>query len=120
MRISRKFPIGIAVGGAMLAAGAFGYALFTPGSTGAQTTTSVPAAGGGTATPGAGAFHSNEDPTHEKGESAQREADENSGKAFAGRGPGGHFTPNQDPTHEKSESAARAAQENAGQMPTVP
>jgi hypothetical protein len=122
MRIPRKFSLGAAVGTAMLAAGACGYALFTPGSSGAQTTTSVPAAGGTAApqTPGAGAFRSNEDPTHEKGESAQREADENSGKAFAGRGPGGRFAPNEDPTHEKSESAAREAQENAGQVPTAP
>jgi Cu/Zn superoxide dismutase len=103
----------------MLAAGAFGYALFSPSTSGAQTTTTVPAAGNKT-TPGAGAFHSNEDPTHEKGESAQREADENSGKAFAGGGPRGHFTPNEDPTHEKNESAAREAQENAGQAPTAP
>ena len=81
-----------------------------------------PAASGTTATtaPGTGAFHSNEDPTHEKGESAQREADENSGKAFTGRGPGGRFTPNEDPTHEKSESAAREAQENAGRVPSTP
>src|SRR5438132_671221 len=120
MRISRKLPLGVAVGGAMLAAGAFGYALFTPGSSGAQTTTTVPAAGATGATTTPGAFHSNEDPTHEKGESAQREADENSGKAFAGRGPGGPFMPNHDPAHEKSESAARAAQESAGQAPTTP
>jgi hypothetical protein len=122
MRISHKLPLGVAVGVAMLAAGAFGYALFTPASSGAQTTTTVPASGasGATTTPRTGAFHSNEDPTHEKGESAQREADENSGKAFAGRGPGGHFTPNEDPTHEKGESAQREAQENAGQVPTTP
>ncbi len=123
MRISRKFPLGVAVGGAMLAAGAFGYALFTPASSGAQTTTTtVPASGatGATITPRTGAIHSNEDPTHEKAESSQREADENSGKAFSGRGPGGRFTPNEDPTHEKSESAAREAQENAGRVPTTP
>jgi Cu/Zn superoxide dismutase len=121
MRIPSKFSLGAAVGTAMLAAGAFGYALFTPSTGGAQTTTSVPATGGSNATsPNAGGFHSNEDPTHEKGESAQREADENSGKAFAGHGPGGHFTPNEDPTHEKGESAQREAQENAGQAPSVP
>jgi hypothetical protein len=122
MRIPGKFSLGAAVGTAMLAAGAFGYALFTPSSGSAQTTTSVPAAGGANATPtpSAGAFHSNEDPTHEKSESAQREADENSGKAFAGRGHGGQFTPNEDPTHEKGESAQREAQENAGQAPTAP
>jgi hypothetical protein len=113
VRVTRKLPLGAAIGGAMIAAGAFGYALFTPGSSGAQTTTTV------TTKPAAGAPHSNEDPAHEKGESAQREADENSGKAFAGRGPGGH-SPNEDPAHEKAESAAREAQENAGQGSTAP
>ena len=113
MRVTRKLPLGAAIGGAMLAAGAFGYAVFTPGSSGAQTTTTV------TTKPAGGTPHSNEDPTHEKGESAQREADENSGKAFAGRGRGGH-TPNEDPAHEKGESAAREAQENAGQGSTAP
>ena len=77
MRVSRKLPLSAAIGGAMLAAGAFGYALFTPGSSGAQTTTTV------TTKPASGSPHSNEDATHEKGESAQREADETSGKAFA-------------------------------------
>jgi hypothetical protein len=118
MRIPSKISYA-AVGTAMLAAGAFGYTLFSTSSSGAQTSTTVPAAGG-TTTPNAGGFHSNEDPAHEKGESAQREADENSGKAFSGGGPGGRFTPNEDPTHEKSESAAREAQENAGQAPTAP
>jgi hypothetical protein len=118
MRIPNKVSLA-AIGSAMLAAGAFGYALFAPSSSAAQTTTTVPVAGGIT-TPSTGAFHSNEGPTHEKSESAQREADENSGKAFAGRGPGGRFTPNEDPTHEKSESAAREAQENAHQTPTAP
>ena len=117
MRISRKLPLGAAVGAAMLAAGGFGYALFTPGSSGAQTTTTVPAAGGAT-TPSAGAFHSNEDPTHEKGESAQREADENSGNAHFGHH--GGFHSNEDPAHEKSESAQREAQENTDSTPSAP
>ena len=49
----------------------------------ASTSTATPAAGGSTSTgttaPG-GTFHSNEDPTHEAGESAAREAQENSGQ----------------------------------------
>ena len=114
MRVSRKLPLSAAIGGAMLAAGVFGYALVTPGSSGAQTTTTV------TTKPASGTPHSNEDATHEKGESAQREADENSGKAFAGRGQGGHFTPNEGSAHEKGESAAREAQENAGKGSTAP
>jgi hypothetical protein len=119
MPLSRKVPFGAVLGTAMLAAGAFGYVFFAPASSSAQTTT-VPAAGGSTTTTTPGAHHSNEDPTHEKGESAQREADENSGKAFAGGGHDGSFTPISDPAHEKTESAAREAQEKAGRAPTQP
>jgi hypothetical protein len=77
-------------------------------------------------TPGTGstsgtvANQSNEDKTHEAGESAQREADENSGKAWGNGGPGhgpwnggpghGHHS-NTDPAHEASESPQRAAEE---------
>ncbi len=61
-------------------------------------------------------FKSNEDPTHEAGEGAQREADEDAGKAF----PGGAFKPNEDPPHEAGESAAREAAEDAGQAPGAP
>jgi hypothetical protein len=128
MHLSRKLSLGAALGTAMLTAGAFGYMLFSPSTSGAQTTTTVPAATGGATTTvpssagssGTGTFHSNEDPTHEKGESAQRETDENSGKAFAGHDGGGQFRPNEDPTHEKSESTQREAQENAGRVPTTP
>jgi hypothetical protein len=72
------------------------------------------------ATPGsgsAGSFKSNEDPTHETGESATREQAENSGQF---PGPGGHS--NEASTHESSESSAREAQENAGatQTPAAP
>src|SRR2546429_87984 len=60
---------------------------------------------------GSGRSTSNEDPTQEAGESAQREADENSGKAFHG---GGRHGFNEDPAHEASESPEREAQEDAG------
>lgn len=56
------------------------------------------------------AFKSNEDATHEKGETAAQEAAENSGQRPLG-GRNGH--PNEDPTHEKAETAAREAAENA-------
>ena len=70
------------------------------------------------ATTTTGSFKSNEDPAHEAGESAAREAQENSGQ---GPGPGGGtFKPNEDPAHEAGESAAREAQEDAGQRPTGP
>lgn len=62
--------------------------------------------------PSAGTFKSNEDPTHEKGESAAQETAENNG-TFRPGGPGGpgHGPSNEDPTHEKSETAAREAAE---------
>jgi hypothetical protein len=62
-------------------------------------------------TPG---FKSNEDPTHEKGESAAQETAENNG-TFHPAGPGGAFSghSNEAAGHEAGESAAREAQENA-------
>ena len=74
-----------------------------------------------TSTTTTGTFKSNEDPAHEAGESAAREAQENSGQ-WPGPGPGhgGAFKPNEDPAHEAGESAAREAQEDAGQAPTGP
>ena len=61
-------------------------------------------------------------PRTKKSESAQREAEENSGHGYFGARDhaGGAFHSNEDPTHEKTESAAREAEENAGQMPTAP
>lgn len=56
-------------------------------------------------------FKSNEDATHEKGETAAQEAAENSGQRPFGGGFGGHS--NEDATHEKGETAAREAAENA-------
>ncbi len=56
-------------------------------------------------------FRSNEDPNHEKGETAAQEAAENSGQRPFGGGFGGHS--NEDATHENGESAAQEAAENA-------
>jgi len=81
----------------------------------AQTTTTPAApapAAAATPAPAAGAATgSNEDPTHEAGESAQREADEDSGKAGFGHHRGGGS--NEDPAHEASESPEREAAEDA-------
>ena len=57
-------------------------------------------------------FKSNEDPSHEKGESAAQEAAENNGTFHPGPGRPGGGKSNEDPTHEASESAAREAAEN--------
>ena len=82
----------------------------------ADTSTTTP----GHSTPGApaaGAPQSNEDATHEAGESAAREADEAAGKSGFGHHHGGS---NEDATHEASESAAREAAEDAGQPAATP
>jgi hypothetical protein len=58
-------------------------------------------------------FKSNEDPTHEKNESAAQEAAENNGTFHPGPGGPGGGKSNEDPTHEQSESASREAAENS-------
>jgi len=69
--------------GSTLIGGGIGAALFAGSSANAQTTpattapaTSAPAANA----PAPGTFHSNEDATHEAGESAAREAQETAGQ----------------------------------------
>ena len=87
--------VGIVLGATVLAKSSFG-----PTIANAATATPTPA------------FKSNEDATHEKGETATQEAAENSGqRPFGGGGLNGH--PNEDPAHEKGETAAREAAENA-------
>jgi hypothetical protein len=98
----------VAIMAGSMASGALGAWLFAPVSGGAATTSTSPSSGGG-------GFHSNESPAHEKGESAQREAEENSGHF---RCHGGSFHSNEDPAHEKGESAQHEGEENSGQSPT--
>lgn len=112
--MTNKKMMAAAISGSLLAGGALGLIMFGPNLASAQTTTTSPPAA--TAPPAAsgntGTFSSNEDPAHEAGESAQREADENSGRAF------GHHGSNEDPAHEASESPAREAEEDAGNAPS--
>jgi hypothetical protein len=80
----RKAVIATAMVGSTIAGGALGAYLFTGSSATAQTssTTTAPSsssAAPSTAAPG-GTFHPNEDATHEAGESAAREAQENAGQ----------------------------------------
>ena len=59
-------------------------------------------------------FRSNEDPAHERNESAAQEQAENNGTFRPG--PGGHpcgGRSNEDPTHEKGETTAQESAENA-------
>jgi hypothetical protein len=97
-----------------IAGGALGASLL--GTADAATPSPSPSTGSGTAPP-AGTAHSNEDPAHEAGESAEREAAENNGTAgyghHGGRGGGMRGGSNEDPAHEAGESAAREAEEDA-------
>jgi hypothetical protein len=93
---------------------AIGALLATGALTSAQTDTPTTAPSATTA-PG-GTFKSNEDPTHETGESADHEAQEDSGTFHPG---GGAHGSNEDPTHESSEAPGRESQEGTGQAPTA-
>ncbi len=103
--------------GGLVIGGIVGVALGVPAVSGAQSTPSTPGTTLAPSSPAAGKPTSNEDPTHEKSESAAREAEEATGH-FGGR----HHGSNEDTTHEKSESAAREAAENAAasSSPTAP
>jgi hypothetical protein len=111
---ARKIATAGAIAGSMLVGGVIGAVLYGASTISAAAATPSPTPSA-SASPGAGSFKSNEDPAHEQGESAAREADEDSGKAFAG-GRGGHG-PNEDAAHEAGESAAQEAAENSGQRP---
>jgi len=105
MNRTRTLVFASAIAGAMVFGGVFGATVLAHSSLTAASAASA-------ASPSPGAFKSNEDPAHEKGESAAQEAAENNGTFHPG-GPGaGH--PNEDPTHEAGESAAREAAENSG------
>src|SRR5437762_9107827 len=104
--------VAAAVAAATIAAGSLAVAAINPfGIAAAQDP-------GNTPTAPSGKFHSNEDPTHEATESAEREAAEDAGQ----RPNGGHVRggSNEDPAHEATESAEREAQEHAGGTATTP
>ena len=76
---ARKAVIGVLAGGSMLAGMALGAAFKAGSSANAATTpTNVTTRADASASPGV--FVSNEDPAHEAGESAEREAQENAGQ----------------------------------------
>jgi hypothetical protein len=119
----KKPALAAVVLGSMLAGGAIGVAMFGPLAATAQTgetttTTAAPPSNGAAPNAAAPKAGSNEDPTHEKGESLDREKAEDSGTAFAGPRHGG--APNEDPTHEKSESPEREAAEHPPAGSTTP
>src|SRR2546423_2098181 len=85
MNVKSKALVGSAILGSMIAGGVIGASLFGAAASAqtSTTTTTTPAATStpspGTA-PAAGTFKPNEDATHEAGESAAREAQENAGQ----------------------------------------
>jgi len=85
MNVKLKALVGSAILGSMIAGGVIGASLFG-GAASAQTSTTTTTTPTATSTPSpgtapaAGTFKSNEDPTHEAGESAAREAQENAGQ----------------------------------------
>jgi hypothetical protein len=106
MNRTQSLVFGAAVVAAMFVGGVVGAAALAR---------SMPVSAAQTAaSPSPGQFKSNEDATHEKGESAAQEAAENSGTFHPG-GPGGPFAgqSNETSSHEAGESAAREAAENA-------
>jgi len=110
MNKSRTLIYASAIAGAMIFGGVFGATVLAH-------TTLTPASAASAASPSPGPFKSNEDPTHEKGESAAQETAENNGTFHPG-GPGGPGGPgpghsNETATHEAGESATREAAENA-------
>ena len=101
------------VGGSLIAGGVVGATFF-----GSGTLTPITlAASNTTPSPSPGVFKSNEAATHESGETAAHEADENSGKAGFGHGPGPGGS-NENATHESGETAAHEAAEGTGPAPT--
>jgi hypothetical protein len=85
MTIMRRGVIAAMVAGSM-AGGAVGATVLSAASSSAATTTSTPSSstpapgGYGQAPQSGGVFHSNENATHEKSESSQREAQETAGQ----------------------------------------
>ena len=77
----RQGVIALGLVGTAIAGGVLGATVFAPGASVAQTSsTTTPSGSSTTATPPSGTFHPNEDPTHEAGESAAREAQEDAGQ----------------------------------------
>ncbi|HVH62828.1 MAG TPA: hypothetical protein VNA65_04420 [Candidatus Dormibacteraeota bacterium] len=109
MKKSRVLLFASVVAGAMVFGAVLGASAFS------RTYTPAIAAPFAAASPSPG-VHSNENASHEAGETASQEQAENNGTfrpgGFAGGHPcGGHS--NEDATHEKSETAAQESGENA-------
>jgi hypothetical protein len=105
MRRMRSLVLAPALLAAAVVGGAVAPNLFSAGAATPATSTG--------ATGATGAFKSNEEATHEAGESAAREQAENNGTATFGHHEGASGS-NEDAAHEAGESAAREQAENDG------
>src|ERR1700682_4130983 len=103
MNKTQTLLFGSVVAGAMIVGGVIGATGLGEAPVAAFAATASP-----TPTP-----KSNEATAHESGETAAREAAENSGQGFGPGGPGGGHS-NETAAHETGETAAREAAENAG------
>jgi hypothetical protein len=105
----------LAIAGAAISASALVGGLFASIlGTGTVAINAAPVAATDTTTTGAtGTPKSNEDPTHEKAETAAREADEAAGKVHGGGHGHGMHKPNETAAHEAAEDPGREANENA-------
>jgi hypothetical protein len=101
--------IGLVVGAAIGGVGIANAATSATTPTDPAVTTPADPAAPAAPAAGTGVDQSNNDPTHEATESADREANETAGKM----GGGGNHHSNTDAAHEASESPERAAQEAA-------
>jgi hypothetical protein len=111
MNKARFVVFGSVIAAAMVFGGVMGATVFASSN---GLTPALAALSAASPTP---SFKSNEDPAHEKNESAAQEQAENNGTFHPG-GPGAGGRPcgghsNEDATHEKGETAAREAAENA-------
>lgn len=104
----RKIPRVVSIAALVVGLVAGGYGISSAATGSGSDVTPTPAVT--KAAPSAG-FQSNEDPAHEAGESAAKEAAEHAG---------GRHGSNDDPAHEAGESAAREAQEHAGAATPAP
>jgi hypothetical protein len=85
--LSRRAAVGVTALGLMAGGMAGGFIVSHAATSSSSSSSSTPSSGATTApstAPTSGTFHPNEDPTHENGESAQREAQENAGQVPTG------------------------------------
>jgi hypothetical protein len=109
MITTRTLVLASVVAAAMIFGGVLGATAMS------RSTLTAAAAAFTAASPSPGAFKPNEDPTHEKGESAAQETAENNGTFHPGGpgGPGFNGQSNETSSHEAGESATREASEKS-------